>query len=60
MKKVSKEDIYLAIMERYPGVDMNQIADWNPYQQYVALRGPKIVTVDSYEEVLRLQQQRRR
>lgn len=59
VKKVSKEDLYAALMEKYPGLTPNEIADMNPQQQLVALRGPRIVTVDSLEQLQSLQQRRR-
>lgn len=58
VKKVSKEDLYAALMDKYPGLTPDEIADMNPQQQLVALRGPRIVTVDSVQELQAMQRRR--
>lgn len=56
MTKVSKEDIYLQIMQRYPGLIPDVIADMNPYVQHILIRGPRIQEV-SEEQFLALARQ---
>lgn len=51
MTKVSKDELYLALTEKY-GWDPNLIADMNPYQQLVYYRGPKHGIFNTYEELM--------
>jgi len=48
--KVSKEDIYLTLTEMY-GWTPDQIANMNPYQQLIYLKGrPKITEFKTLED----------
>jgi hypothetical protein len=56
--QVNKEDVYLEIMEKYPGLTPELIADMNPYVQYVLQRGPRIKILDGVEAEKFLQNRR--
>jgi len=45
------ENLVLEIVKEATMKTFDEIADMNPYQQYVAFRGPRIVTVDSLDDV---------
>lgn len=55
---IDKEEIYLKLMEKYPQLTPEMIATMNPYIQGVLARGPKIITLDTYEDYLKYSQSR--
>lgn len=53
IRKVDKEDLYIHLSKEY-GWTPDQIASLTPEQQYIYLRGPKVVKVNSMEEYERM------
>ena len=49
MTKVNKEDLYITLTHMY-GWHPDIIADMNPYQQLIYLRGPRTVKFGTMEE----------
>lgn len=47
--QANKEDVYIEIMEKYPGLTPELIADMNPYVQRVLQRGKRIRTLSDEE-----------
>lgn len=47
--QANKEDVYISLMEMYPGLTPALIADMNPYVQHVLQRGKRIRTLSDEE-----------
>lgn len=47
--RVSKEDIYIELTERY-GFTPEEISNMNPYTQHAYYRGKKVVNFNTIEE----------
>lgn len=59
-KVLSIEDFYLQLIEKYPGLTINDLANLNHYQKTILNRGPSTVTFsgpDAHEQFLALQAQ---
>lgn len=50
-RKVDKEELYISLLKKYPGLTLHDIIVMNDYQQYILNRGSKYLHFETQEEL---------